>query len=317
LLCSIIIAHYNRPKKLERLLKTIPLGLEQNIEVIVIDDLSVNSDEKKAKKICGNFSDVRFLQNDIKRKGPGGARNLGLELAKGKWIIIADSDDRFDKENLKKLLINLENQDNDLIFFGVDEFGEGSRKRVARLNALKDEILENKIIIANDYGASWGIAYKREIIKKSKAKFLEGIFIGEDAPFSLLCISLSQKVGIIDEIIYHVENHEESLTHLRLSKKKRTKLKKSDFFSKFINKLELATTLYNLDRDSYEHYVTYRLKPLNGVIKFNFRLIPIWSRYSKILNKSLFYYVQNFFKKNFKSNFKFVEKITLLLKPEF
>ncbi|WP_321330202.1 glycosyltransferase family 2 protein [uncultured Ilyobacter sp.] len=312
MLCSIIVAHYNRPEKLNRLLKTIPIERENETEVIVVDDISNKVDEQKAELICSQFSNVRFIKNSLDRKGPGGARNVALEVANGDWIIIADSDDKFDKENLNRLIKAIKNSSSDLIFFGVDEFGNGSRKRMDRLNNVKKKISDNKILVANNYGATWGIAYKKGIIDKSNAKFLEGVFIGEDGPFSLCSISLSKKVGIVNDIVYYVENHEESLTHQKLKKKKRLKIRGNDGYKKFMNKLDIAKKLKKIDRNSYEYYVTYRVKPLTGIINFNLKLRKIWQKNSDVFNKALIYFINyRILKKTYKNKFEYIEKINI------
>ncbi|WP_305818591.1 glycosyltransferase family 2 protein [Photobacterium leiognathi] len=72
---SIIVPHYNSLIKLERLLKSIPDN--EKIETIVIDD---NSDiEESALNLTMKFPNVIFVLNDY-GKGPGSARNKGLDL---------------------------------------------------------------------------------------------------------------------------------------------------------------------------------------------------------------------------------------------
>ena len=84
---SIIIPHHNSPSLLQRLLNSIP---ERNdLEVIVVDD---NSDEEK--RAYSSRSDVKILYIDkLQTRGAGKARNEGLAVAQGKWLLFADADD--------------------------------------------------------------------------------------------------------------------------------------------------------------------------------------------------------------------------------
>lgn len=85
---SIIIPHFNDFKSLERLLNSIPS--RDDIEIIVIDDKSTDEydlDSIKSKCI--------FLNNETPIKSAGTCRNIGLKIAKGKWLLFADSDDVF------------------------------------------------------------------------------------------------------------------------------------------------------------------------------------------------------------------------------
>ena len=94
MMLSIIVPHFNSPALLQRLLDSIPN--QENVEVLVIDDLS-NSHLKEYYECKDRNSDrnVIFLNNTVQNKGAGGARNVGLAHAKGKWLLFADSDDYF------------------------------------------------------------------------------------------------------------------------------------------------------------------------------------------------------------------------------
>ena len=92
---SIIIPHKNIPALLQRCLDSIPR--REDVQIIVVDD---NSDADKVDfenfpGLNDPFVEVIFGKNENRRKGAGYARNLGLERAKGKWIVFADADDFF------------------------------------------------------------------------------------------------------------------------------------------------------------------------------------------------------------------------------
>ena len=89
---SIIIPHYNVPLLLNRCLKSIPN--RPDVQVIVVDDLS--PDREKYNEIIPELKrkNVELYVVDEKKRG-GHARNIGIEHAKGKWLLFADSDDYF------------------------------------------------------------------------------------------------------------------------------------------------------------------------------------------------------------------------------
>lgn len=65
----------------------------QDLEVLVVDDCSTDDSLKIAKEYEASYSDkIRVFQTPYNKK-QGGARNLGLESAKGEWIAFVDSDD--------------------------------------------------------------------------------------------------------------------------------------------------------------------------------------------------------------------------------
>ena len=89
---SIIIPHKNIPQLLQRCLDSIPI--RDDVQVIVVDD---NSDTDKAN--FDNFPKQKGKNYEYyltkEGKGAGYARNVGLEHAKGKWVMFSDADDYF------------------------------------------------------------------------------------------------------------------------------------------------------------------------------------------------------------------------------
>ena len=89
---SVIIPHKNTPELLQRCLNSIPR--RENIQIVAVDD---NSDEDKVDfnnfpGLGDKFVEVYFTKEG---KGAGYARNVGIEHAKGKWLLFADADDFF------------------------------------------------------------------------------------------------------------------------------------------------------------------------------------------------------------------------------
>ena len=89
---TFIIPHRNIPLLLERCLWSIP---QRNyIQLIVIDDKSDTNLCELQNIITKTQYRVDYIRSS-NNLGGGNARNLGLEKAKGKWIIFADADDFF------------------------------------------------------------------------------------------------------------------------------------------------------------------------------------------------------------------------------
>ena len=90
-LVSIIVPIYNSEKYLNDCLKSIQKQTYHNIEILLIDDGS----QDNSLVIC---EEVGVLDDRIKiyhqeNQGVSAARNRGIELAKGKYILFIDSDD--------------------------------------------------------------------------------------------------------------------------------------------------------------------------------------------------------------------------------
>lgn len=97
---SIVVATYNRPELLNRLLTSIE---KQNIsvEVIVVDDAST-IDYQLATQLP-----ITYLKQK-NNQGPGVCRNVGINEAQGDWIIIIDDDDYLKEDAVKMVLRHIE-----------------------------------------------------------------------------------------------------------------------------------------------------------------------------------------------------------------
>ena len=88
---SVIVPVYKVEQYLERCLNSILKQTEKNIEIILVDDGSPDS----CPQLCDEFAalDNRIKVVHQKNAGLGMARNSGLEIASGEYVMFVDSDD--------------------------------------------------------------------------------------------------------------------------------------------------------------------------------------------------------------------------------
>ena len=86
---SIIVPVFNRPDEVDELLQSLCHQTVKDFEVIVVEDGSTVT----CKDVCGKYAGILDLHYYYKENsGPGQSRNYGAERAKGKWLIVLDSD---------------------------------------------------------------------------------------------------------------------------------------------------------------------------------------------------------------------------------
>ncbi len=112
---SIIIPHYNIPELLDKLLGSIPV--RPDIQTLVIDD---NSDRRTAelRAVLEKHAalGLEFYRNPAAQHSTGLCRNVGLDHARGRWILFADADDYFTDGWLEKVAPYFDS-DCDLVYF--------------------------------------------------------------------------------------------------------------------------------------------------------------------------------------------------------
>ena len=214
---SIIIPHKNIPNLLQRCLDSIPR--REDVQIIVVDD---NSDVDKVDFV--NFPglndpyvEIVFSKNENGRKGAGYARNLGLERAKGKWLIFADADDFF-SHDFEKALNKYESDDSDIIYFYVDSIYLETLQcanRHQKYNKILDKLQKvDDWDYDIDLCTPWGKFIKRETVKKHNISFQE-VQCANDVLFYIKLSSFVLKKSISTEKIYTIVDREESLTKKR------------------------------------------------------------------------------------------------------
>lgn len=208
---SIIIPHKNCFTLLQRLLESIPK--RNDLEVIVVDD---NSDFTNIdlQTIIKNYPFVKFV-NTSEGKGAGYARNIGLSIANGKWILFADSDDTFVTENLNHVMDEYKNINCDIIFFDANCIDEETAQTLPNLNKQYKKFLysyKNKEEKCKfNIRVPWGKFIRKELINKYQIRF-EETPVANDIIFSTKVGIYAKEVIINNYPIYNWMVQKKSIT---------------------------------------------------------------------------------------------------------
>lgn len=215
---SIIIPHYNIPDLLMRCLASIPVRAD--IQVIVIDDCSPG-----AEKYLDTYSELRrpYLEYYGTPQGgsAGRARNIGLEHAKGNWLIFMDADDLF-VENMEEILLESMNRSEDILFYNYKNVYSEDLNKEAHRNYFKHYFSTKKNredLFRYNLDPLWGKIIKRDMVKKWGITFDECRY-GNDLAFSFKCGVYAKNISIIDKPFFVITEREGSLSSSDFSKTK-------------------------------------------------------------------------------------------------
>lgn len=103
---SVIVPVYNQSKILNECLGNLvhqTLIPSLPIEVIVINDASTDDSISVIRQCQSQFPEIIHVIDSSENMGPGGARNLGIEAARGQYIGFVDSDDLAEPSMYEKL----------------------------------------------------------------------------------------------------------------------------------------------------------------------------------------------------------------------
>jgi len=203
---SIIIPVYNTLTYLEGCLNSVLKQTLKNIEIICIDNGSTDGSQIILNDYSRRYKNIRVLDGS-KKKGPGGARNLGLDHARGEYIGFVDSDDFVDEIMFERLYSCAKDSASDIAICNVisfnDQNGESKSIYYVKKSPNKYEIvnLEDEPRLLNNT-TSWNKIYSTNLINKLNLRFPEGC-LQEDYYFVIIALIYSIKIALLPETYYH------------------------------------------------------------------------------------------------------------------
>lgn len=93
IMLSVVVTAYNRAEYIQECIASIQNQTFKDIEIIVIDDCSIDNTEEIVKKLQDDDKRIKYIKHDI-NKGAGAAKNTGIQNAVGKYLTFVDSDDK-------------------------------------------------------------------------------------------------------------------------------------------------------------------------------------------------------------------------------
>lgn len=115
-LISVIIPLYNGEKYIEQCVMSIEKQIYNNVEIIIIDDGSIDNSYNIINKLAEQYNNIIILRQN--NQGPGKARKNGFEYAHGDFISFVDADDYISEETFEKVINIFEYENADIVQFG-------------------------------------------------------------------------------------------------------------------------------------------------------------------------------------------------------
>lgn len=210
---SIIVPVYNSEKYISACIESVLNQEYQNWELILVDDESSDS----SMDICSQYSnDQRIILAPKRHAGVAEARNYGLKMACGSYIIFLDSDDELEKHACENLINSIEETDlcvsgyKRLYSSGKEEFMYSSyyQGRMEDMDYYFNEFMSKSL-----FQAPWCKLYKKKIIDDNNLSFPSDLSYGEDASFVYDYLSKANTLTVIQTITYDYYVRGNSLSH--------------------------------------------------------------------------------------------------------
>lgn len=299
---SVIIPCYNVEKYINKCLDSVLNSTFKDIEIIAIDDGSVDSTYEILKEY--EKKDSRVVISTKKNTGQANTRNIAINKASGEYLLFLDSDDYIDTDMIEELY-NKVKEGYDIAVCdakGVDLSGNILNTIV--FNEYSNNSIKNYII--NSSGPCWKLI-KKDIIINNNLYFYEG-HIYEDIAVVPSWGIYANSIGYVpNKYYYYLIRNNSTMNQTAYNKKL------EDIFDSLDNLTSLFNNKYNTELeyiyiDHLLHAASLRFFKFNKIDMLGKIVEIIKNRYPN-WKKNTYYKKQNikykivcnlFYKKNYK-----------------
>lgn len=201
---TIIIPVYNAEKFIDACLSGIVEQDNGNIEVILIDDGSIDRSAEICRKYVLEYPYVYYYYKE--NGGVSSARNFGLQYATGDYVWFVDIDDEIETGAIAQFFSGSTAQ---LMIYNFSLVENGAEKKIYLQEnnfredvSAKDNFLNEYVFTYKLNNALWNKVFCLDIIKENNIRFDEKIKIGEDFLFTLLYYRFIQDIYFSTASIY-------------------------------------------------------------------------------------------------------------------
>ena len=277
---SIIVPVFNMAAdgKLHYCLDSLVNQTISDYEIIAVDDCSTDDSMEILTEYQKKYPDKFIAVHSPVNKHQGGAKNIGLKMAKGEWIGFIDSDDWITADFYERLIQKAEETGADIVGCDYCLTNEHSMKvgqivpnNKPEQTGVLDDTKRKSLIL--DGGSLVVKIYKRKMILEHELFFPEDIFYEDNALGNSYMI-LANRFEYIPEPLYFYYQHDTSTVHTISQKRCEDRMeagrlmiedaKKFGYYEKYKKELEYSFTLL--------HYINTLFTYMAGVkhIRYGF-----------------------------------------------
>ena len=186
---TVVIPIYNVEEYLVECLESVINQTYQNLEIICVEDKSTDNSLDILYQYVERDSRIQLFCN-AENKGLAYSRNVGLNIAKGEYVLFVDSDDYITEDLITMCIQNVD--DNDIVCFNYVQFDDIHGYQTPHRYKMEDGKYEGKSYfvesVMNDsiVFSAWSKFYRRAFLDNNDIRFCDGLLY-EDILFSFTC----------------------------------------------------------------------------------------------------------------------------------
>lgn len=202
---TLVVAIYNVEPYLRQCFDSILGQRFTDIEVIAVNDASTDNSPRIVEEYAQ--ADDRVIPVMLERNaGLGNARNLGLDRARGEYIMFIDSDDWLEGNSLEVIARRLEATTPDVMFFDYARaYWNGKVQRNVRQEIFRAPgptvfTLHERPDVMHLLMVAWNKAYRTAFLRDLGQRFMAGYY--EDLPVTYPVLMAAERISLLDRVCY-------------------------------------------------------------------------------------------------------------------
>lgn len=210
-LVSIIVPVYNAEQYLDECLESIIKQTYENLEIILVDDFSIDCSKEIIRKYRNTDNRIVLLEHE-KNEGVAKSRNDALSFARGEYIGFVDADDKVSNHFVKELVTEIGNSD--ICICGYDKF---SAKKIKKFILCQDQMdCYEKVmyhVLCSNYigGYVTNKLFRKELL--CGLNLNDNLSIGEDMLFVVQYLEKCKSISYVDKTLYQYRINASSAMH--------------------------------------------------------------------------------------------------------
>lgn len=203
---SIIIPVYRSQDYIEKCVRSVFNQTYKDLEIIIVDDCGKDNSIDIIKRVLMEFPNVvpkvRIIKNEF-NKGSAVARDEGMKVATGDYILQIDSDDYVEYDMVEKLVTKAQEEDADMVICNMCYLFYKKRK-IVKLFPPNDNLdYMSKILIGEMHAGVANKMMKRSVLVEHNIHPEPGINMGDDMTILFQCLMFMKKIVFIDDALYY------------------------------------------------------------------------------------------------------------------
>ena len=187
---SVIIPLYNKGDYVAATIKSAIGQIHRSLEILVIDNGSTDEGPSLVKTASQLDDRIRLLASP--KRGPGHARNYGVQNATGEWILFLDADDLIEPDHISHLLnVSQRNPGKSIIAGGWREFPDNAPDKITVKTPCGLKV-PSQLIVASIAASPWAVhaaIMKRELVTQCPwPEEMDGLLAEDNAFWFRVCL---------------------------------------------------------------------------------------------------------------------------------